>query len=92
MNNDLKPIFGDGKFKDNVKSFFARCGQDTPPFFKKLRLIGLAIAAAGTAVVSAPIALPAIVTTVAGYLIVGGTVASAVSQAALNNTDCEPND
>lgn len=62
----------DGKFKDKLKSFFARCGEDTPPFFKKLRIAGLVIAAAGTTLVAAPIALPAIVTTIGGYLIVGG--------------------
>lgn len=72
------------KFKDKLKSFFKRCGQDTPPFFKKLRTIGLVVAAAGTAVVSSPVALPAAVIAIGSYLIVGGTVASAVSQAAID--------
>lgn len=78
------------KFKDKLKSFFTRCGQETPPFFKKLRTIGLVVAAAGTAVISAPIALPAVVLTIGGYLIVGGTVATAVSQAAIDDAgNCE---
>ena len=76
-----------GKLKDKLKSYFKRCGLDTPPFFKKLRIIGLAVAAAGTAVVAAPIALPAIVITIGGYLIVGGTVATAVSQAAMEGSE-----
>lgn len=75
-------------FKDRLKSFFARCGEDTPPFFKKLKKVGLIVAAAGTAVVTAPIALPAAVVTIGGYLIVGGAVATAISQAAINDTDC----
>lgn len=79
--------------KDKLRSYFNRCGQNTPPFFKKMRTIGLVLAAAGTAVVSAPIALPTLVITVGGYLIVGGTVATAVSQAAIDDsTNCEENE
>lgn len=74
-----------GKFKDKLQSFFKRCGQDTPPFFKKLRIAGLVIAAAGATLLAAPIALPAAIVTVGGYLVVGGTVATAMSQAAMND-------
>jgi hypothetical protein len=52
----------------------------TPSFFQKLRNIGLALAAVSAAIVTTPVALPAIVTTVAGYLTVAGTVLGAVSQ------------
>lgn len=77
------------KLKDKLESYFQRCGQPTPPFFKKLRLAGVIIAAAGTAVVTAPVALPAAVLAIGGYLIVGGSVASAVSQAAIaEGEDC----
>jgi hypothetical protein len=72
------------KFKDKLNSYFARCGEETPPFFKKMRKVGLMVAAAGTAVIAAPVALPAVVLTIGGYLIVGGAVASAVSQASLS--------
>ena len=74
------------KFKDKLSSYFTRCGEDTPPFFKKLRKVGLMVAAAGTAVIAAPIALPAVVVTIGGYLIVGGAVATAVSQAAIDDS------
>jgi len=78
------------KLKDKLKSFFTRCGEETPPFFKKLRMVGSMVAAAGTAVIAAPVALPAVVVTVGGYLIVGGTVATAVSQAAIEDSQhCE---
>ncbi len=78
------------KFKDKLKSFFKRCGEDTPPFFKKLRLAGLIITAAGATIVAAPVALPALATTIGGYLIVGGSVATAMSQAAIaDDSDCE---
>ncbi|MCF6132812.1 hypothetical protein [Flavobacterium wongokense] len=52
----------------------------TPKFFKVLRNIGLVLAAVGGTILAAPVALPVAVTTVGGYLIVAGGVASAVSQ------------
>jgi hypothetical protein len=60
-----------------------RMKAPTPKFFRVLRTIGLALAAAGGALLTAPIALPAVVITVAGYLTVAGTVATAVSQTAI---------
>ena len=57
-----------------------RIVSPTPTFFQKLRNIGLALAAISAAIISAPVALPAIVTTIAGYLAVAGTVLSGVSQ------------
>ena len=57
-----------------------RVVSPTPTFFQKLRSIGLALAAVSAAIIAAPVALPAIVVTVAGYLAVAGTVLSAVSQ------------
>ena len=82
------------KFKDKLKSYLVRCNAETPPFFKKLRTVGVIVAAAGTAVVTAPVALPAMVLAIGGYLIVGGAVASAVSQAAIADahTDCDDED
>ncbi|MBX2948118.1 MAG: hypothetical protein KF704_02475 [Crocinitomicaceae bacterium] len=73
-----------------MKSYFKRCGKETPPFFKKLRLAGLIIAAVGTTVLAAPIALPAVAVTIASYLATAGAVATAVSQAAIGDgSDCE---
>jgi ABC-type xylose transport system permease subunit len=57
-----------------------RVVSPTPTFFQKLRSIGLALAAMSGAIIAAPITLPAIVVTIAGYLAVAGTVLSAVSQ------------
>jgi hypothetical protein len=47
----------------------------------KLRNQALILTAASAAVLTTPVALPAIVVKVAGYLAVAGTVAGAVSQA-----------
>ncbi|WKK83392.1 hypothetical protein [Marivirga arenosa] len=57
-----------------------RAQQPTPKFFKKLRTAGLILAAIGGAILSAPISLPAGVITLAGYLTVGASVLTAVSQ------------
>ena len=62
-----------------------RVQGETPKFFKKLRNIGLVMAAVGSALVSAPVTLPVIVVTVGGYMIVAGSVASAISQVTVNN-------
>jgi len=57
-----------------------RAAAPTPRFFRILRTIGLAAAAAATALLAAPIALPATVITLAGYLAVSGGIIGAVSQ------------
>ncbi|MBI2722491.1 MAG: hypothetical protein HYX39_09975 [Bacteroidetes bacterium] len=75
--------------KGLVKTLVERCKADTPPFFKKLRFVGLTLAAAGGVLVAAPIALPAAIVTVGGYLIVAGSVATAVSQVAVTDDGCE---
>lgn len=67
-----------------------RLKAPTPKFFRVLRNVGLALAAAGGALLTAPISLPVAVVTVAGYLTVAGGVMTAVSQSAVNGeTDCE---
>ena len=56
-----------------------RVKTPTPKFFKVLRNIGLALAAASGTILVAPIALPVVITTVGGYLALAGGVLSAVS-------------
>ena len=62
-----------------------RVKAPTPKFFRILRNIGLAIAAAGAAILAAPIGLPAAIVTLGGYLTVGGAVLSAVSQVTVSD-------
>ncbi|MCI2228855.1 hypothetical protein MC378_06715 [Polaribacter sp. MSW13] len=61
----------------NVKE---RAKAPTPKFFKTLRTIGLSLLAISGSILTAPIALPATVVSVAGYAAVAGGVLSAVSQ------------
>ena len=66
-----------------------RAKAPTPKFFKILRSIGLVIAAVGGAVITAPVALPSIVVSVAGYMVVAGGVISAVSQVTVDDKSNE---
>lgn len=63
-----------------MKQIVNRLTAPTPKFFRKLRNIGLALAAAGGVLVAAPVTIPAALVTLGGYLIVAGSVATAVSQ------------
>ena len=57
-----------------------RAKAPTPKFFKILRTIGLALLAVSGSIIAAPVALPAVVVSIAGYSAVAGGVLSAVSQ------------
>ena len=61
-----------------------RVNAPTPDFFKRLRNFGLLLAAVSAAIFASPIVLPGSVVALAGYLAVGGTVLSAVSQVTTN--------
>lgn len=62
-----------------------RINAPTPKFFRVVRTIGLCLTAAGGAILVSPIALPVAIATAGGYLIVAGTVATAVAQTAVES-------
>ena len=68
-----------------MQTILQRAKKPTPKFFKKLRNIGLSVAAIGATLIAAPVALPAIVIKVAGYLTVAGSVMSGMSQVTVKN-------
>ena len=57
-----------------------RVKSPTPKFFKKVRNIGIILATVAITIVTAPVALPAVLLKIAGYLAIAGGVAGAVSQ------------
>lgn len=63
-----------------MNQILQRVNAPTPPFFKKLRNIGLALTAIAGVILTAPVNLPSVVLTVAGYMAVAGGIAGAVSQ------------
>jgi len=64
-----------------------RVQAPTPKFFKLLRIIGLAMLAVSGALLTAPVALPAIIVTVAVYTAVAGGILSAVSQITVDDIE-----
>lgn len=68
-----------------------RAQAPTPKFFKTLRSIGLVVAAMGAAIATAPIALPAAIVTIGGYLTVAGSVLSAISQVTVDDKETKEN-
>ncbi len=62
-----------------------RAASPTPKFFQKLKTIGITLVAVSAAIIAAPVALPTIIITIAGYLGVAGTVVTAVSQVAVES-------
>ena len=70
-----------------MKKIVERIQEPTPKFFKKIRNIGLVLTAISGVIATAPVSLPAVLVTVAGYLAVAGGIASAISQTAIHRDD-----
>ncbi|HHT9079497.1 hypothetical protein [Flavobacterium psychrophilum] len=59
----------------------------TPKWFKILRTIGIALASVGGVIIASPIALPVGLVSAAGYLVLGGSIISVVSQTAVKSEE-----
>ncbi len=68
----------------NEMTIVERVKAPTPKFFKTLRTIGLALAAVSGAILTAPVAVPAALVTIAGYVALAGGVMTAISQTAVD--------
>lgn len=63
-----------------MKELKGRWKSRTPRFWKKVQRVAIVLSTAAAMIVAAPIALPAAVITVAGYVVTAGTVAATLSQ------------
>lgn len=70
--------------KSRNLNLVSRVQEPTPKWFRIVRNIGLALSAVGGVLVAAPVALPAAVVSIGGYLLLGGTIIGAVSQTAVS--------
>lgn len=70
-----------------MKSIMQRVTEPTPRFYRKIRNVGLLLTAISGAVLTAPVALPAVMFTVAGYVALAGAIASAISQTAVQEEE-----
>jgi len=73
--------------KNNNMNVVERIKAPTPKWFKIVRNIGIALATVGGVIVASPLALPAGIVTAAGYLILGGSIISAVSQTGVKSEE-----
>ena len=81
--------------KSNSLNLVERVTAPTPKWFKIIRTVGIALTAVGGAILTAPVALPTTIVTVAGYVLLGGTVATAIAQTAMqtdNDEETKPNE
>ena len=73
--------------KTNNFNIVSRVKEPAPKWFKIIRTTGLVLSAIGGTLVAAPVALPAALVTIGGYLLLGGTLASALSQTAISSEE-----
>ena len=66
--------------KNNKMNLAERVLAPTPKWFKILRTVGIALASVGGIIIASPVALPVGIVSAAGYLILGGSIISVVSQ------------
>ncbi len=75
--------------KNNKMNLAERALAPTPKWFKILRTVGIALASVGGIIIASPVALPVGLVSAAGYLILGGSIISVVSQTGVK-TEEEP--
>jgi hypothetical protein len=73
--------------KNNKMNLIERTLAPTPRWFKILRTIGIAFASVGGIIIASPVALPVGLVSVAGYLVLGGSIISVVSQTAVQSEE-----
>lgn len=73
--------------KNNKMNLAERVLAPTPKWFKVLRTVGIALASVGGIIIASPVALPVGLVSVAGYLVLGGSIISVVSQTAVKSEE-----
>ena len=73
--------------KNRNLNLVSRIAAPTPKWFRIVRNVGLTLTALGGVLMAAPVALPAAVISVGGYLLLGGTIIGAVSQTAVSSEE-----
>lgn len=73
--------------KANEMSVVDRLNAPTPPFFKKLRTIGIVVGVIGGALATAPVALPVAIVSLSGYLLTAGSILTAVSSITVDESE-----
>ena len=73
--------------KNRKMNLAERVLAPTPKWFKVLRTVGIALASVGGIIIASPVALPVGLVSAAGYLILGGSIISVVSQTGVSSEE-----
>ena len=73
--------------KNKNMNVVERAFAPTPKWFKILRTVGIVLATIGGTIIAAPVALPVGLVSAAGYLVLGGSIISVVSQTAVKSEE-----
>ena len=73
--------------KNKNLNLVERALAPTPKWFKILRTVGITLASVGGIIIAAPVALPVGLVSAAGYLVLGGSIISVVSQTAVKTEE-----
>jgi uncharacterized membrane protein HdeD (DUF308 family) len=73
--------------KNKNMNVVERVVAPTPKWFKILRTIGIVLASVGGVIIASPVALPVAMVSAAGYLVLGGSIISIVSQTAVKSEE-----
>jgi hypothetical protein len=70
-----------------MKNLQQRWNAKTPTFWKKMQKIGIIAGTIGGIIIASPVALPAILVSASGYLLLAGTVTVTLSQLTVESTN-----
>jgi len=70
-----------------MKNLQQRWNTKTPTFWKKVQKIGIIAGTIGGIIIASPVALPAILVSASGYLLLAGTVTATLSQLTVESTN-----
>ena len=73
--------------KNKNMNVVERALAPTPKWFKVLRTVGIALASVGGIIIASPVTLPVGLVSAAGYLVLGGSIISVVSQTAVKSEE-----
>ena len=73
--------------KNNKMNLVERTLAPTPKWFKILRTVGITLASVGGIIIASPVALPVGLVSAAGYLVLGCSIISVVSQTAVKSEE-----
>ena len=73
-----------------MKEIIARISNESPKFFKKIKIIGVALVGIGSSIAMAPIAMPLVLVAMSTHLITAGTIMTIVASCTVSDPEVLP--